>query len=82
MNSGRSLTGEQARKGYHVCKVVACGAIALTWVYIVLGSLLLPHGVSTASIAIAVLYTLAVPLMLRYLKRDYDRRTVLEDGSR
>lgn len=82
MNAGRSLTREQARKGYHVCKVLACGAIAVTWIYIVLGSLLLPHGVSSTSIAIAVAYTLAVPLMLRYLKRDYERRTVLEDGSR
>lgn len=79
--AARPLTGEQARKGYRVCKVFALAAIAVTWAYIVLGSLLLPHGVSAASVVVAAAYTLAAPFMLRFLKRDFERRAGLEDGS-
>jgi hypothetical protein len=79
--AGRPLTGEQARKAYRLCKVVAIAAIAVTWLYIALGSALLRHGVSAASIAVAVAYTLAAPWMLRYLKRDFERRAGLEQGS-
>jgi len=74
------LTPEQARTGYRALRTSILGGLASAWgVFAVIAAT--RPGVLILALVAVVLYTASVPLVLHYIRRDIQRRTV-DDPAR
>jgi len=74
------LTPEQARTGYRALRTSILGGLASAWgVFAVIAAT--RPGVLILALVAVVLYSASVPLVLYYIRRDLERRTV-DDPAR
>ena len=74
------LTPGQARESYRVVRKALLVAVARTWAIVGVAALVAPH-VAILMAALAVVYSLSMPLVLRSVRRGIDRRIVGEAGD-
>jgi hypothetical protein len=72
---GAQLTPEQAREGHRWIRLTVLAAVLQAWMIVGVVGLVVPH-LLALSLALGAVYSLAAPLLLRYLDRDVDRRVV------
>jgi hypothetical protein len=70
---GRHLTPAQAREGHRWIRLTVLAAVLQAWMIVGVITLADPRQL-TLFLALGVAYSLAAPLLLRYLSRDVDRR--------
>jgi hypothetical protein len=70
---GRHLTPAQAREGHRWIRLTVLAAVLQAWMILGVITLADPRQL-TLFLAFGVAYSLAAPLLLRYLSRDVDRR--------
>jgi hypothetical protein len=73
------LTPESAREGHRWVRLTVLAAVLQAWMIIAVVALSDPRLLGF-SLAFGVIYSLAAPFLLRYLKHDIDRR-VIADGA-
>jgi hypothetical protein len=73
--AGVPLTPERARQGYRAVRRAVLASVAVMWLIVVYVALAMPRLLDLVG-GFAVLQLLWTPFLLRYLKRDIDRRTV------
>jgi hypothetical protein len=73
------LTPEQAREGHRWIRLTVLAAVLQAWMMIAVVALLVPR-LLALFLALGVAYSLAAPLLFRYLDRDIERR-VIATGS-
>lgn len=69
------LTPEQAREGHRWIRHTVLAAVLQAWMMTVVVALLVPH-LLALFLALGAAYSLAAPLLFRYLNRDIERRVV------
>jgi hypothetical protein len=74
-NRGGQLTPEQAREGHRWIRLTVLAAVLQVWMMATVVALLVPH-LLALSLALGASYSLAAPLLFRYLNRDVERRVV------
>lgn len=74
-NRGGRLTPGQAREGHRWIRLTVLAAVLQTWMMAAVVALLVPH-LLALSLALAAAYSLAAPLLFRYLNRDIERRVI------
>ena len=74
-NRGGRLTPEQAREGHRWIRLTVLAAVLQVWMMATVVALLAPH-LLPLSLALGVVYSLAAPLLFRYLNRDVERRVI------
>ncbi|HEX4116130.1 MAG TPA: hypothetical protein VHY18_09685 [Solirubrobacteraceae bacterium] len=72
---GGWLTPEQAREGHRWIRLTVLAAVLQAWMMIAVVALLVPH-LTALFLALGVAYSLAAPLLFRYLDRDIERRVI------
>jgi hypothetical protein len=72
---GGQLTPEQAREGHRWIRLTVLAAVLQAWMMITVVALLVPRLLGLF-LALGVAYSLAAPLLFRYLDRDIERRVV------
>jgi hypothetical protein len=77
---GGPLTPEQAYKGRRGLRIAFLCAFAQAWVVVAVAALTVPH-LLVVFVALAAVYSITLPLTLRHLYRDIDRRVVRGDAS-
>lgn len=70
---GGQLTPEQAREGHRWIRLTVLAAVLQAWTMITVVALLVPR-LTALFLALGVAYSLAAPLLFRYLDRDIERR--------
>lgn len=79
---GGRLTPEQAREGHRWIRLTVLAAVLQVWMMATVVALLVPH-LLVLSLAFGAAYSVAAPLLFRYLNRDIERRVITggtEDG--
>ena len=76
---GGQLTPEQAREGHRWIRLTVLAAVLQAWMMAAVVALLVPH-LLTLFLALGAAYSLAAPLLFRYLNRDVERRVVTNAG--
>jgi hypothetical protein len=74
------LTPERAREGHLWVRLTVLAAVLQAWMIIAVVALSVPH-LLLLSLAVGATYSLAAPLLLRYLDRDIDRRVIAEGAT-
>jgi hypothetical protein len=69
------LTPEQAREGHRWIRHTVLAAVLQVWMMAAVVALLVPH-LLALFLALGVAYSLATPLLFRYLNRDIERRVI------
>jgi len=72
---GGRLTPEQAREGHRWIRLTVLAAVLQVWMMATVVALLAPH-LLALSLVLGAAYSLAAPLLLRYLNRDVERRVI------
>lgn len=72
---GGRLTPEQAREGQRWIRLTVLAAVLQVWMMATVVALLVPH-LLALSLAFGAAYSLAAPLLFRYLNRDVERRVI------
>jgi hypothetical protein len=72
---GGRLTPEQAREGHRWIRLTVLAAVLQVWMMVTVVVLLAPH-LLALSLVLGVAYSLAAPLLLRYLNHDVERRVI------
>ncbi|MFZ1927142.1 MAG: hypothetical protein WAU42_13490 [Solirubrobacteraceae bacterium] len=78
-NRGGQLTPGQAREGHRWIRLTVLAAVLQVWMMAAVVALLVPH-LLALFLALGAAYSLAAPLLFRYLNRDIERR-VTTDGA-
>jgi hypothetical protein len=79
-NRGGQLTPEQAREGHRWIRLTVLAAVLQAWMMAAVVALLAPH-LLTLSLALGAVYSLAAPLLYRYLDRDIERRVTANGAA-
>jgi hypothetical protein len=74
-NRGGQLTPEQAREGHRWIRLTVLAAVLQAWMMAAVVALLVPH-LLALFLALGAAYSLAAPLLYRYLDRDIERRVI------
>ncbi len=74
-SQGGRLTPEQAREGHRWIRLTVLAAVLQAWMMAAVVALLVPH-LLVLFLALGVAYSLAGPLLFRYLDRDIERRVI------
>jgi hypothetical protein len=72
---GGQLTPGQAREGHRWIRLTVLAAVLQIWMMATVVALLVPR-LLALSLALGAAYSLAAPLLLRYLNRDIQRRVM------
>ncbi|HEV7938297.1 MAG TPA: hypothetical protein VGP18_09775 [Solirubrobacteraceae bacterium] len=70
---GGQLTPEQAHEGHRWIRLTVLAAVLQVWMMTAVVVLFVPH-LLALSLALGAAYSLATPLLFRYLNRDIERR--------
>lgn len=79
-NRGGRLTPEQARQGHRWIRLTVLAAVLQVWMMATVVALLAPH-LLALSLALGAAYSLAAPLLFRYLNRDVERRVITDTAA-
>jgi hypothetical protein len=74
-NRGGQLTPEQAREGHRWIRLTVLAAVLQMWMMATVVALLVPH-LLALFLVLGAAYSLAAPLLFRYLNRDVERRVI------
>ncbi len=74
-NRGGQLTPGQAREGHRWIRLTVLAAVLQAWMMAAVVALLVPH-LLALFLALGAAYSLAAPLLFRYLNRDIERRVI------
>lgn len=77
---GGRLTPEQAREGQRWIRLTVLAAVLQVWMMATVVALLVPH-LLALSLAFGAAYSLAAPLLFRYLNRDVERRVITSGAA-
>lgn len=77
---GNLLTPEQARTAHRWMRLLVIAGVLQAWTVLALVGLFVPH-LPVLLLGLGVLYSMAAPLLLRYLDRDVDRRVFAEGAQ-
>jgi hypothetical protein len=69
------LTPGQAREGHRWIRLTVLAAVLQIWMMATVVALLVPR-LLALSLALGATYSLAAPLLFRYLNRDVERRVI------
>jgi hypothetical protein len=72
---GGHLTPEQAREGHRWIRLTVLAAVLQAWMMVAVVALVVPR-LLFVSLVLGAVYSLAAPLLLRYLNRDIERRVI------
>lgn len=74
------LTPEQAREGHRWIRHTVLAAVLQAWMMAAVVALLVPH-LLALFLALGAAYSLAAPLLFRYLNRDIERRVITDAAA-
>jgi hypothetical protein len=79
-NRGGQLTPEQAREGHRWIRLTVLAAVLQAWMMATVMALLVPR-LLALFLVLGAAYSLAAPLLLRYLNRDVERRVITRPAT-
>ncbi len=80
-NRAGQLTPEQAREGHRWIRLTVLAAVLQIWMMASVVALLVPR-LLALFLALGAAYSLAAPLLFRYLNRDVERRVITGPQNR